>query len=389
MAKKGKVEVALGKNKDVIVPFKIAWARQPDMSIHEQRVILRIMEFCSAQLNGIRVSDNLRKIESTPVTYEISMPVTDAFTTDFTVEETQKTLNRLRERTFQYEDDKRWWACGYIEHPEVIKGTGMMTFGIFKPFWNVLLNFVSGFREIELNKALLLPTTYSLRFYMLMSGKTQPIYMSVEDLKNWLGIAPDKYKDKNGKDRIDHLEERVIRPAQKALDETCPYSFTYEKVRLNPRNSKSSVVGFKFYSRYQPQYRDPELEKASLFAKVNASSLVGSEVYRYLKNNFGLTSEGLNNATNKALLEQWVELESSPMEWLEIKRRDVSTGKVKGTPQAYIIGTIKRRVEELNRKHHAPSLPFEDADSANTAKQTQRTDIDGIANAMAGKFGFK
>lgn len=347
MAKKGQIEVALGKNKDVILPFKIAWARQPDMSIHEQRVILRVMEFCSAQLNGIRIADNLRKIEATPHTYELTMPVTDAFTSDFTTQEAQEALTTLAHRMFRYEDNRIWWACGYIEHPQVIKGSGMMTFGIFKPFWDVLLNFVSGFREIELNKALMLPTTYSLRFYMLMSGKTEPLYMTVEDFKKWLGIAPDKYKDKNGKDRIDNLERVVIRSAQMALNKTCPYTFTYEKVRVNSLNSKSPVMGFRFYSKYQPQFRDPDLEKANLIVKVNASSIVGSQVYRYLKFNFGLTSEGLNNSTNKVLLEQWIKLESSPLEWLEVKRRDISTGKVKGTPQAYIIGTIKRRIEEL------------------------------------------
>ena len=39
---------------------------------------------------------------------------------------------------------------------------------------------------------------------------------------------------KNGKDRIDHFEERVLKPAKAALDESCPYTFNYVKVRENP-----------------------------------------------------------------------------------------------------------------------------------------------------------
>ena len=34
--------------------------------------------------------------------------------------------------------------------------------------------------------------------------------ISLENLKERLGIPADKYKDKNGKDRIDHCEERVF-----------------------------------------------------------------------------------------------------------------------------------------------------------------------------------
>ena len=40
-------------------------------------------------------------------------------------------------------------------------------------------------------------------------------------IKERLGIPADKYKDKNGKDRIDNFEERVLKPAKAALDESC------------------------------------------------------------------------------------------------------------------------------------------------------------------------
>ena len=49
-------------------------------------------------------------------------------------------------------------------------------------------------------------------------------HLSLENLKDRLGIPADKYKDKNGKDRIDHFEERVLKPAKAARDESCPYT---------------------------------------------------------------------------------------------------------------------------------------------------------------------
>ena len=47
-------------------------------------------------------------------------------------------------------------------------------------------------------------------------------------------------KGGNGKDRIDHFEERVLKPAKAALDESCPYTFNYVKVRENPNNKHRS-----------------------------------------------------------------------------------------------------------------------------------------------------
>ena len=78
---------------------------------------------------------------------------------------------------------------------------------------------------------------------MIMSGQERPFRLSIAELKSWLGIPAEKYR-KDGKDRIDHLEERVLRPVKKLLDSTCPYTFTYKKIRENPANSKSTVIGF-------------------------------------------------------------------------------------------------------------------------------------------------
>ena len=45
-----------------------------------------------------------------------------------------------------------------------------------------------------------LPTTYAVQFYMLMSGSEKPISFTIEQFKEWLGIAPEAYKNKDGKD---------------------------------------------------------------------------------------------------------------------------------------------------------------------------------------------
>ena len=38
------------KNKDIVVSWIYTWSKQQEMSINEQRVLLRILEFCQTEL---------------------------------------------------------------------------------------------------------------------------------------------------------------------------------------------------------------------------------------------------------------------------------------------------------------------------------------------------
>ena len=61
-------------NKDIVISFVYAWARQKEMSILEQRVVLRIMEFASNHLKGFKLKDNIRKLEQRLLNVKIKMP---------------------------------------------------------------------------------------------------------------------------------------------------------------------------------------------------------------------------------------------------------------------------------------------------------------------------
>lgn len=62
------------QNKDVVVSWIYTWARQQEMSIHEQRIILRILEFCQDELKGLKIKDNLCKLEHNKYDVTIEMP---------------------------------------------------------------------------------------------------------------------------------------------------------------------------------------------------------------------------------------------------------------------------------------------------------------------------
>lgn len=280
------------QNRDVVASFIYSWARQKEMSILEQRVVLRIIERASYELKGVKLRDNLYQLDLGLKNVTITMPATDVlFNTKMKHKDIEKALYALRSRTFEYKDESRYTVCGFINNATYVYGTGMITVEVDNKIWRVLTDFSEGFRRFELNKALALPTSYSLQFYMVVSGQAKPFQLMIDEMKSWLGIAPEKYK-KNGKDRVDHIEDRILRPVKKLLDENCPYTFTYEKIRANPHNAKSVAVGFKFYPVYQDRFRDQELEKTRLTALTTVGFMVPKAI-DYMRMRMGFTMKSI------------------------------------------------------------------------------------------------
>ena len=334
------------QNKDIVTSFVYTWARQKEMSILEQRVVLRIMEYASNHLKGIKLKDHLHKIDLGLFNVTITMPASDVlFNTKMKHHDIEKALYMLRSRSFEYRDDNRYTVCGFINNATYVYRSGMITVEVDNRIWDVLSDFTLGFKRFELNKALALPTSSALQFYMIMSGQERPLRLSIAELKNWLGIPADKYT-KDGKDRIDHLEERVLRPVKRMLDDTCPYTFTYEKIRQNPSNCKSPVVGFELIPVYQEKFRDQELERVHLTAKVSLG-FISPQVTNYMKHQMGFSKDNLN--PHKELLIRAVKILPDIMKTLEDiqGRRRTKTGETKGI--GWVIQAIRGEVSKAEK----------------------------------------
>lgn len=358
--KKGITVPITTQNKDVTTTFKFVFGHHPDISVDEQRVLARILEFASLELQGKLMKDEIRNFKRSEwgaVNMELNVKDFMLSSEGWSHEYVQDMLNRLSRRFFTYEDDKVWTQATYIAEPFYEKGTGRVTFTVPKLMWWAMKNFVGGYREFELNKALALPTTYSFRFYLLMSGQKKPFEFSIEKLFEWLAIPLkdtailDKdgmpkivkaaYRDKNGKFRIDNIEAKVIKPAKEILDKTCPYTFDYTKLKENERNPRSRVIGFRFYPVYQPKFRDQELEKKELLIQIPGKALLDKEIYNYLTAQIGFTKEEVNR--NKEIL---IEAQRTipdlvyELSLLKGKSRD------KKNPKGYIINALKGKVKD-------------------------------------------
>ena len=346
MAKKT-VPIILSNNKDITISWLLVWCRHKStLTIHQMRLILRILEFCQAELKGLKIKDNLRQLEYENDDVLFKIPVSDVYFSDFSLKSIRADLKDLRERTIEFYEyeTKVWSACGIIEKPHVYERTGMMEFKVDLQFWKVLLNLTHGIRKCELSKALMLPTVYSMWFYMYISEKSEPQDITIVHLKERLGIQEGEYKDKNGMDRIDNLEARVIKPAQKALNESCPYTFRYEKIRENPNNKRSPVKLFRFIPVKQSQFRDENLERKALMAKTSVS-MINQQVIDYMIQTMGFELKEVQS--NKELLQEATRLIPN----LPDKLRDIQNRRRLGNKdKGWIINALKGNIEDIKRQ---------------------------------------
>ena len=191
MAKKKKNDdiIIQTPNKDVIASYIFALSRKKEVTLIEQRAVLRIVEYAQDYgLKGLRIKDNMRQIDLGLDRVKINMPITDiALNSHYKPEDVDKALKDLRSRAFiyRYKDADGHpvsLISGVLDKAIVEYGKGTVTLEVDNQVWKMITNFSLGFREFELNKALSLPTSYALQFYMMITGQKRPYFMSVEEL---------------------------------------------------------------------------------------------------------------------------------------------------------------------------------------------------------------
>lgn len=320
-------------NKDVVQSYVFTTARY-DFSIHEKRVMYRIIEVMQSFINGLKLSYDYTICEdmftnNRVFTIPISVLANDGGYTNY--EYIKRALYGLRNKTFEYEDSNHWGVYGIIEMPKIQRYSDLVEFTITPLLWNAFLNFSKGFRKYELMTAINLRSVYSMRFYELLSGKKQPITYTIKDLRDMFKLV-DKYQ------RINSFISRVIDTAKNELDSVSPYSFTY---KVNKRGR--SYHSITFYPVYIPSNRDESLESLDLQKKVSLSWDLDSRVIDYLKHSFGFTSSEIKQHIDlfkraSSLIPDFIGFLSS------VAPR---ANRVK-SPKGYIINSIRSEIKNLS-----------------------------------------
>ncbi len=317
-------------NKLMIQSYLVTAARY-DFSVYEKRIIYRLVEICQCALEGQQLNAGYRVNN---LLYEgmkeIEMPIS-AFLKDEKDENytlAKKALFDLNEKIMEYEDDEIWKPMRIIEVPKLIK-KGSVKFILHKEIYDSLLNFSKGFRRIELRTAMEFESVYSMRFYELLSGKTEPITYRVEDLKIMFKLE-DKYK------LTADFVRRVVEPAQKEMAEKAPFSFTFTPVKHGKK-----VVSITFYPYMIPDNMDQDLERKRLEKELSLRWSLDKIYVDYLKQNYLFENDEIRN--NLEVFKKAVG-SMDLMNFLARKRRDAAQKK---SPKGWIIGAIKRELKKV------------------------------------------
>jgi len=317
--------MAVIKNKDVLQSYILTTAKY-DFSVYEKRILYRIVEINQKLLDGLTLNKDYSIQKTVFGNSEYALPMT-LFLKDGEKnnQRIKDAFKKLESKKIEYtEPNGDWGYLSLVALPKFTDGGTVVRFTIDKNIQEPLLNFAKGYRKYELKVAMEFESVYAMRFYELLSGQKKPLTYPIDSLKEMFGIS-DKYK------LVGHFKVKVLDMAKKELDKCSPYTFDY---KMNKTGRAFTSVTL--YPKYQPQFRDTDLEKHQLQKKVSLSWDLPKNVVDYLKHNFEFTTDGVKN--NLSLFKQAHE----QIDLISFLAGMKGKARTSNSPQGYIIGALKK-----------------------------------------------
>ena len=333
-----------------------------DYTVYEKRILYRLVEYAQAEIAGIKIKDNMHSLHHTQEDAVIVMPIASVLVPgeennyNKHYSEVKKACRALGTKYFEYEDENgRYYGDTIISHIRIDKGTGLMKFNVADWLWQGILNFSKGFRKYDMAIAMKLRSTYSMRFFEVMSGQSKPIEITVTDLRKMFRL-----ENKYGK--INDLQRRVLKAAREELDRVSPYSFEYI-----PNYIGKNIVSYTFYPIFIAANQDEKLIELERRAKITARLQLDRRTYEYLQRSYGFTSEEINK-NKKTLLEGQKRI-AGFFDFIASLRPNVVKAN---NPKAYIIGAIQRTLMSADDVKNAKRQASAFANSDNAIKDRNR-----------------
>ena len=327
-------------NRELVQSYLFTTAKY-DFKVPEKRIFYKIIEMMQEYLQGKELN---KKHIIQPLTdgyTKITMPVRSFLTNpeDDNYKDVKKALLDLKKRTFEYEDDKVWMPIDIITKPVLHKEgqSSYVTFEIHEITYNAFLDFSKGYRKYELQTAMNFNSIYAMRFYELFSGQKDPITYSIPFLKERFKIE-NKYNGRNGKNAF---LDKVVKVAQRELDEKRPYTFSYRTER-----GSDNIL---FIPVYQAKNADVELEKKAHQKQTSLGWELTAKEQEILIHRWRFTKDGLKNN---------ISLFRSAKVVLNLEKFifDLNPLDAKNPP-AFLIGALRKQLASGEKKNNEPAEP--------------------------------
>lgn len=332
--------------KQVIESYKLTAIRS-SMGIYAQRILLRIVEGVQNEMNGLSFKNgrDIRKINVKTETNlwgekEFIIPLRLIMGASKNVTSQLKDqIKELFKVGFEYEDDKVWKYSAMFTTAEIMKGTECLRIGVRAQVWEALMDFSKGFRKFSIEQAVSFKSTYSLRFYKLISLQKKPLQISIKELRKMFGL------EKVYPDTRDFIR-KTIEVAKKELDACSPYTFDFERGYADKQKiGRKAVTSIIFIPKYQAQF-DSEAAQEEQLIKLypEETAVLSRKAETWLMKNFKFTKAELDR--NRKVFEAAIKNLKSDFVPL-VNRIWKSAQEVKPQkPQGYLVGSLKTALKE-------------------------------------------
>jgi plasmid replication initiation protein len=160
-----------------VVQSYIVTTAMYDFNVYEKRVLYNLVRLAQSQIEGVRLSDSLYKIEHALTdAIRIELPLSD-----FLIDKDDKNhyrvknaLKSLHQKTFTYNDEGSWEYFSIIANPKIRLRSSKVSFIVDSRVWDVLLDFSKGFSRYNLEIAFRLESVYSMRSMKCCQARRNP-----------------------------------------------------------------------------------------------------------------------------------------------------------------------------------------------------------------------
>ena len=299
------------------------------LSLYEQRIVLRIVEFAQTMLADVTMRDVVGSQMSVDDNVKVSLSLRDIMCEDDKAkhyEYVREAFSSLMTRKVEFwdTDKKVWYGSSVIYNCSIVKASGKATFYVSRVFLCALLDFTKGYCQYDLEVALSLKSPYSVRLFMLLCNQSHPVEFSIDQLKRMLCQDPDAYQQS-----ADFIK-RVVEPSRKELDAKGCNSFTISKIS----GAYNKTVALMFH----PVKR---AKADALRAQVSTARIIDRHLWIILSSQAGFSYRELS--AHKMLWESFQKVPDCLSIALDIVGRARAANKTKG----WIIQAIRAETEKF------------------------------------------